>query len=119
MIDGARRAQRAWKRIGRLPTPVVFLRPRIVLGDGSVTPESALPVQTVRIESDNRASVTAGEAGSAPTRKVIVYGIQDHPSQPDTDMEEGYTFSLENDLYRCIDVLSLPGERQGIFEAVG
>jgi hypothetical protein len=58
-------------------------------------------------------------AGAAPTRKAIVYGIQHHPTLPATDMDEGYTFVWENDLYLCIDVLSVPGERQGIFEVVG
>lgn len=119
MINASRRAERAWKRIQRWPVEVAFTRPRVVQGDGTVTPETTLPAQTVRIESDNRATEITGEAGTAPTRKVVVYGLQDHPTQPDTDMDDGYTFSHDNDLYKCIDVLSLPGERQGIFEAVG
>lgn len=119
MIDAARRAERAWKRIQRRPTAVAFTKPRVVQGNGTVTPESALAAQTVRVESDNRATVVLGDAGTAPTRKLIVYGIQDHPTLPATDMAEGYSFVLDDDVYTCIDVLSLPGERQGIFEVVG
>jgi hypothetical protein len=118
-IDAARRAKRAWKRIERWPLDVVFTRPRVVQGDGTVTPEANLAAQTVRVESDNRATVVIGDAGTAPTRKLVVYGIQDHPTLPATDMEEGYRFYHDNDQYVCIDVLSLPGERQGIFQAVG
>ena len=88
-------------------------------GNGTVTPETTLAAQTVRVESDNRATVVMGDAGNAPTRKLIVYGIQAHPTLPATEMEEGYTFVLDDEVYTCIDVLSLPGERQGIFEVVG
>lgn len=119
MIDAARRAERAWKRIQRNPMGVAFTVPRTVQGDGSVTPETQLPEQTVRVESDNRATPFIGVAGTTPTRRVVVYGIHDHETLPDTDMRQGYSFVLNNTVYQCVDVIPVPGERQGIFEAIG
>lgn len=118
-IDAPTRAARAWARIQRKPLPVVFTRPRRVLGDGTVIPETQLPAQVVRVESDDRASVVEGVAGVAPRRHVVVFGVRGHPTQPDTDMQEGYTFSAEGDPYRVTDVIVQPGEVQGIAVATG
>lgn len=78
-----------------------------------------LDAQEVRIESDNSATPAESAAGAAPKRKVIVYGIRDHATLPDTDIKEGYRFVYNGDEYRCVDVIDTLGERQGVFEAVG
>lgn len=78
-----------------------------------------LPIQTVRIESDNRSSVVSGPSGTAPVRQLIIYGIVGHPTIPNTVMKEGYTFKYGKDTYRCKDVIETQGEIQGIWEATG
>lgn len=122
-INEQSRAVDAWRRINRRPARgddselgIAFTKPKVVTKT-STTPEAVLPRQIVRIESDNRPSVVKGVAGAAPQRHAIVYGVRDHPSEDvaDTDMEEGYIFTLEGDNYRCIDVILVPGEKQGVF----
>ncbi len=117
-IDAAARAVDALQRIRRWPSTVTFTKPKSVSKIGT-TPATELAAQVVRIEFDNRSTAIEGAAGVAPSLKLIVYGIQHHPSLEPTDMEEGYTFVMDGDSYRCVDVLSLPGERQGVWEAMG
>jgi len=103
------RAAEAFRRICIKPTVVVFR-----------TPSGArLAGQTVRVESDNTATPGESTAGSAPVRKVIVYGVRKHPTEPDTIMKEGYVFVFEGDEYKCVDVIVTLGEIQGIWEATG
>lgn len=108
-LDETVRAARAWNRINDKPTAVVFKTPA----------GTTLAAQTVRIESDNAVTESEGTAGTGPVRKVIVFGIQDHPDVADTDMKEGYRFNYGNDQYRIVDIISTLGELQGIAEAVG
>lgn len=105
------RAVQAWNRITDKPTSVVFRTPADV----------DLASQTVRIESDSNATENESTAGKAPTRKVIVFGVVNHPSSSiaDTNMQEGYRFNYGNDQYRIMDVVVTLGELQGIAEAVG
>lgn len=117
-IDAAGRAADALQRIQRWPSTVTFARPKSVSKIGT-TAATTLAPQVVRIEFDNRSTAIEGAAGVAPSLKLIVYGIQHHLTLPATDMQEGYTFVMDGDTYRCVDVLSLPGERQGVWEAMG
>jgi hypothetical protein len=80
---------------------------------------TTLAAQTVRVEVDNTASPAESAAGVAPRRRVIVYGVRNHPTLTDTDIREGYRFVLDNDVLRCVDVIITLGEIQGIFESVG
>lgn len=108
-IPAETRAALAWKRIQNKPTEVVF---RTAAGVDLVP-------QTVRLESDSGASERERAAGTGPTRKLVVFGIQGHPHVTDTDMAEGYRFNHGNDQYRIIDVVSTIGELQGVAEANG
>jgi hypothetical protein len=108
-IDETFRAVKAWNRINDKPTAVAF---KTVAG-------TTLAAQTVRIESDNTVTESEGAAGQGPVRKVIVFGVQNHPIVTDTDMKEGYRFNYGNDQYRIVDVISTLGELQGIGEATG
>jgi len=78
-----------------------------------------LPGQVVRVESDNTATPSLSTAGGAPKRKVIVYGIRNHATLPNTDIKENYVFVYEGDQYRCIDIIATLGEIQTIWEAYG
>lgn len=101
----------AWNRILMDPTTVNFRN-----ASGTKIGE-----QDVRLESDNRASFVESAAGVAPKRKLIIFGIRDHPTEPDTDMKEGYYFNLTADpadRYTIIDIIdTVDGEVQGIAEA--
>jgi predicted component of type VI protein secretion system len=103
----AQRAQNAYRRIQDKPTTIVFRKPN---PPGRPT---SLAAQTLRVEVDNRASVTTGATGSAPRLGVLVYGWRDHPSLPNSDIAEGYTFTVGGDLYRIEDVILTLGEIQG------
>ena len=115
-ISNSARAQAIWRKIQRKPQSVAFTKPRVVAGDGTVTPETQLPAQIVRIVSDSRATLVEGVAGAAPQRHVVIYGIKDHPDEDiaDTDIQEGYTFVLDNDLYRVTDTIPVPGGVQAL-----
>jgi hypothetical protein len=103
------RASQAWRRISMKPLSVVFRTPT----------GTRLAAQLVRVESDNTATPSESTAGSAPKRKVIIYGVINHPTVPDVDMKEGYIFVYHNDEYRCVDIIQTLGEIQGIWETTG
>lgn len=112
MIAATRTVQRAkdaWRRISQKPLS-------IVLKPSSGADRAA---QTVRVESDNSATLAESAAGAAPRRKVIVFGVRDHPTISNTVIVEGDRFVYLNDLYRCVDTIITLGEIQGIFEATG
>lgn len=117
--SAAKRAANAWRRIQDKPASIVFTVPRSVSGAGVVTPESALAAQTVRVESDNRASENESAAGLGANRKCIIFGVRSHSAIANTNVEKGYTFVLDHRQYRCVDVLHTTGEVQAVFEAVG
>lgn len=110
-IDEEPRAVRAWNHINDKPTSVAFRKP-----DGTT-----LDAQTVRLESDNSASESEAVSGAAPVRKLVIFGVANHPDSgvADTDIGEGYRFVHQNDAYRVVDVIETLGEVQGIAEATG
>ncbi len=108
-VTEASRAALAYRRILDKPSSVAFKQP-----DGTV-----LDAQIVRLESDNTSTPAMSDAGTAATRKLIVFGIQNHATLDDTDMQEGYRFVLDGQEYRIQDVIATLGELQGVAEAVG
>jgi len=102
-------AAESWRRIQENPLMVIFKNSSGV----------KLPGQAVRVESDNTATPSMSTAGTAPKRKVIVYGIRNHATLPNTDIKENYVFVYEGDQYRCIDIIPTLGEIQTIWEAYG
>lgn len=107
----ATRAALAWRRIQDKPTEVVFIRPPGGRNE-FVDP------QTVRIESDSTASSTVAPSGKNAKRRFVVFGIRNHATLTDTDMEEGYRFVYEDEELRCESVIVTLGEVQGLFEAI-
>lgn len=105
----AGRAVMAWRHILEKPISVVFLTPAgITLGP-----------QTVRLESDNTATTSERPLQRVVKRKVIIFGVQDHPTEDDTVLGEGYRFVHDNDQYTVVDVIRTQGEVQGVAEVVG
>lgn len=108
-ISETERAALAWRRIQHKPASVAFRTPA----------GATLAAQTVRIESDTSASLSTSAAGAGATRKVIVFGIRNHATLPDTVVGEGYRFVWSDDMYTVTDVIVTLGEVQAIAEAVG
>lgn len=109
-IEEDRHAADTWQVIQDNPISIVF---RTAAG-------VSLAAQTVRIDSDNSASDAESAAGAAPKRKVIITGVKGHPTIADADIKERYTFVLDNDLYRVVDVLpGIIGEVQAVAESSG
>lgn len=107
--QGSLRAAMAWRRIQDKPSSIAFRTPAGVV----------LAAQTVRIESDDRAMLVESDAGAAPRREVIIFGVRDHPEETDTDMAEGYSFVWNGDEYRVRDIILTMGEIQAVAEANG
>lgn len=103
------RAALAYRRILDKPSSVAFKTPA----------GTTLSAQTVRIEPDSSAGTATSEAGGAQVRKTVVFGVRGHATQADTDIKDGYRFTLGNDEYRCQGVLLTHGEIQGLFERTG
>ena len=107
-------------RIQWEPVDVVFTVPKVVHKDGTVTAASVLPAQTVRVHYEIRAMIEQGTAGLAPVMYAIVDGVRNHPTEPDTIMDEGYTFTLnDDDAFRITDIILIPGGIRGIARAMG
>jgi hypothetical protein len=106
--DATERAALAWRRIQHKPSSVAF---RTNAG-------ATIAAQTVRVEYDNVASPSTGNAGNAGRRGVVVFGIRGHSSLSDSDIKPGYRFVLNAEEFRCLDVIITLGEIQGLFEAV-
>jgi len=102
------RAVFAWRHILDKPTSVRLRKPD----------RTILDAQTVRIEYSDAYRQATSVAGAAVARRVVIYGVRNHPDEdvPDTIMGEGYVFVHENDQYRIHDVIHTDGEVQGFAE---
>lgn len=109
-IAETERASLAWSRIQDKPSTVSFKTPA-----GAI-----LAAQTVRVEPDDKATGETGQSGmTGHMRYCIIFGVINHDTVTDTDMEEGYRFVLNNDEYRITDVLITLGSIQGNAESSG
>lgn len=119
-IDATKRAQYIYANIQRKSTQIVMTKPKVITKAGT-TPATALAAQTVRVNTDSRATVTTGDAGIAPKRGVMIFGVVGHPdpSVEDNDLAEGYTFVFEGASYRINEVYSVPGGLQAIATTTG
>ena len=106
-IDEGTRAAAAWNRIQDRPTSVTLYRSG-----------SALGAQTVRIEYSeaSTSSERQGVAGQPSERQVIIFGVQDHPTVSDTNIQRGDLLKFEGATYKIVDVINLPGEIQAYTE---
>lgn len=105
-IDPAARAVDAWKRISDKPS--------------SITTKRVGEPQTVRIELDNYGTESSGDnaAGRSSIRKGIIFGVRDHPTVDDTDIQRDDRFALDGIQYKVIDIVLTLGEIQASFEAM-
>jgi hypothetical protein len=103
------RAAKAWQRILDKPSVVAFRTPA----------GTTAAVQTVRIEAYNQASSGESNAGATPKRKVVVFGIRNHASLPDTIVKERYRFVLNSEEYTVVSIIRTLGETQAVAEVSG
>lgn len=99
--------------IGQVEVSMVFTKPAINPGDGTVTPETNLAAQTIRIAYDNRVVVAEGVAGTAPKLNAQVYAVTG------TDIAEGYTFTHANNRFRVTDIVPVAGGIHAYCLAIG
>lgn len=110
----ADRASDAWRRICDKPSEIVLKR---VSKPGTST---TLDAQTMRVEHD---SSTANDRspqgmGASSQQKVVLFGIQGHCNEPDTDIQRGDQFALDGTFYRVVAInRRIIGEVQASAEA--
>lgn len=100
-IDAEHRAVLAWRRILDKPTDITIKRTA-----------GTLAAQTVRLEYDESVMEPSSAAGQAAVRRLIVFGIKDHPSESDTNIRRGDRFVYESVEYQVTDTVRTLGEVQ-------
>lgn len=100
-IDSRSRAEDAWDRIMMQPTDLVVRRQ-----------SSNLPVQVVRVEIDNTHTEIMGNGGATGKQGAVVFGVRNHPTVPDTDIQRDDVFAYEGMRFRVVSVMRLPGQVQ-------
>lgn len=105
------RAEDAWQRIQQKPSSIVIVRL------SSAADDQTLEAQTLRVEYASKVTETGSGgdvsgAGRAAVREVTLFGIKDHPVQPDTDLQRDDQFALDGDVYKVVDVIPSLGEIQ-------
>jgi len=92
-IPKATRALDVWRSIQGNSTTVTFRRL-----DGTNAAE-----QTVRLEYIS-VSEADSAAGQGALRKLMIFGVRDHPTVANTDMKKGYRFNYLGKQYTVLDV---------------
>jgi hypothetical protein len=92
-------------------TSIVFTVPAVTTKSGG-TAQHDLAAQTVRVSYDTRAFALAGEAGTAPLLRAIVY------ADDAVDIAEGYRFTHAGNRLRVTDVIPTGGGIQAYCEEV-
>lgn len=106
--SAAERAQAAWERIQDKASSVIIVR-------GNTT----LTAQTVRLEYGNQtASEVSGGAGTSSNQDLIVFGIRDHATLDDTNIQRGDRFAISGVQYRVMAVVKTTGEVQAHCEVL-
>jgi hypothetical protein len=109
-VNTTLRAVAAWERIQDRATSITVYR-------GS--PASAQDAQTVRVEWDNeRARLVTTDAGTASQRRGVIFGVRNHPTAADTDLQKDDRIRLDDGDYRVIGVIEPPGEVQASIERI-
>lgn len=107
----AERAALAWRRIEDKPSEITLMRE-------TASPQWLAP-QTVRLETSNsRDGEGTSPVGIEGQQHLIVYGIRDHATLPDTDIERNDRFWLDGKGYEVRLIITTIGEIQAVAEAV-
>jgi hypothetical protein len=113
--DVVARAVEAWGRIDEQPTTITIRRG--TASGGSLT----LDAQTVRIEFGDSARedlvVRRGLNIAPGVQRAVVFGVRNHPTVSDTDIQRGDRFVIDATEFEVIAVIRAPGEAQALCEA--
>ena len=108
--DDRARAVEAWERIGEKATAITIRR-------GGET----LDTQTVRIEMSDGGredlDLRRGLNVTPGVQRVVVFGVRQHPTVADTDIQRGDRFVVGVTEFEVIGVIAVVGEVQAICEA--
>lgn len=105
-IDSASRAVDAWRRILDRPVAVTLKRG-----------QTNLAAQTIRVEVMPAGGQAKGDpSGNIGFQGLVVYGIQDHPTEPDTDIRRGDRFLWDGKMYEITGLIKKNGEIQAFGE---
>lgn len=108
--DPAARAAEAWQRIEEQTVTVTIRR-------GTAT----LAAQTVRVEPGDSAredlDLRRGLNVMPGVQRAVVFGVRQHPTVADTDIERGDRFVIGATEFEVIAVIAAPGEVQALCEA--
>lgn len=107
IISATSRAADAWRRISDKPTSITLVRDDV-----------AQAAQTVRIEYSVAFKEPSGGAGQLAVGTATVFGINDHATLADTDLQRNDQFLVDDTIYVVQQVVKLPGEVQARCEAV-
>ncbi|NDJ63282.1 MAG: hypothetical protein GYB67_19335 [Chloroflexi bacterium] len=107
----ASRAVVTWARINERPTTITLRRSGV-----------ARSPQIVRVELDSRARedtrVVAGGANAQPgVTRAVIFGVRDHATVADTDIQRGDRVVIAGMEYEVITLIHAPGAVQAICEA--
>jgi len=105
-ISETDRAVSIWRMISRKPTVISIQR-----RDGT-----AVADQTVRIEYEQRQIERGGMLTTAERNKTTVFGVRNHPTIADTDIQEGDVFAYQNADYVVMSISWYSGEVQALCE---
>ncbi len=107
VTDEGTRAVVAWRNILDWPTPITLYRN-----------ESALAEQTVRLEYSEATTSAEGRgpAGQPSERQLTVFGVRNHPTVEDTNIQRGDLFKYQGDTYSVVDVILKRGSLEAYTE---
>lgn len=107
--DAPARAVEAWLRISEQPTVITIRRETEMLA-----------AQTVRIEVGNNAredlDLRRGLNALPGVQRAVVFGVRDHPTTADTDIQRGDRFVVGGSEFEVIAVIEAAGEVQAVCE---
>jgi hypothetical protein len=107
-IDAGSRAVAAWNRIQDRATDITLIRNGVKLAQQTVRVEVGAAGGEIR--QDN------SQLGTIGTQSVTVFGIQGHPTKPDTDIQRKDRFVLNGKEYDITGITLFPGEIQAFGE---
>jgi hypothetical protein len=76
-----------------------------------------LAAQSVRISLSESGMDQSGAAGEGFVRRAVVFGVRDHASVTDTDMQARDRFIYQDREWEIFEVIEVPGEIQARAEA--
>jgi hypothetical protein len=109
-ISAASRAGDAWARILDDPTWVTFKRGSTILA-----------AQKVRVEYSNSSGGSpdiVGQAGRSARIAAILFGVKDHPTLPDFNVQFKDRCALDGVQYQVNSIIHQVGEIQAICEVL-